>query len=99
MLTLFELERLGLRGAIERRAADTLREAIPALCRLQWLDEIEALSQAASIGHGTGLPAVDALILTSLLRAGATVVYTTDEDFERYKKSGIEVVNLKKIKD
>ena len=96
VLTLFELERLGLRGAIERHAADKLREAIPVICNLRWLDDLEVVSHAAAIGHGNGIPTVDALILASLLLEGAEVVYTTDEHLERFEKTGLEIVNLRK---
>jgi len=65
-LTLFELERLGLKKGIE--GASILLEAIPAVCKVCWLKEPETISKAAALSHGLGLPAVDSLILTGFFR-------------------------------
>ena len=86
-LTLFELDRLGLRGVVERGPAEALVDALPQTCRVVWLDAAEGagrLRRAARLGHGNGLAMADAVILQSLLDAGATTVYTTDGDLERY---------------
>ena len=86
-LTLFEFDRLGLRGAVERGPAEALVRAIPATCRVVWLgpsDGADRLHRAVRLGHGRGLAMADAVILTSLLDAGASTVYTTDADFLRY---------------
>ena len=86
-LTLFELDRLGLRGVVERGPAEALARALPQTCRVVWLGEpdgADRLRRAVRLGHGNGLAMADAVILTSLLDAGATTVYTTDSDFERY---------------
>jgi len=50
--------------------------------------------RAAHLAHGTGMPGLDALILASLLDAGCTQVYTTDEHFRLYQKKGIDVIIL-----
>lgn len=63
-LALLEIERLGMKGAIE--GAEVLLEAIPAVCRLVWIEDLELLSSAAGLSHGLGIPAVDALILAGL---------------------------------
>lgn len=94
-VTLFELERLGLRGVIPRSVADAFTAAIPVTCTVVWLDATtgaDRLSRAARRGHGIGLAMADALILTSLLDAGAETVYTTDSDFQRH--DGPETVVL-----
>ena len=86
-LTLFELDRLGLRGHVERGPAEALVAALPRTCRVVWLDAVDGadrLRRAVRLGHGNGLAMADAVILTSLLDAGATTVYTTDSDFDRY---------------
>ena len=86
-LTLYELDRVALRGALDRAAADLLLAELPALCRVVWLDASagpDLLRRAARLSHGVGLAMADALILASLLDAGAESVYTTDHDFERY---------------
>lgn len=85
-VSFFELDRLALRGALDRRSADGLLEDIPALCTVVWLgpaDGPDRLRRAARLAHRTGLSMADALILSALLDAGAETVYTTDADAER----------------
>ena len=86
-VTLFEFDRLGLRGQVERGPAEALVAALPVTCRVVWLGEADGadrLRRAVRLGHGNGLAMADAVILQSLLDAGAATVYTTDDDFERY---------------
>lgn len=92
-LTLFELERLGLKGVIE--GSEILLEAIPAVCRVHWLQDSDTLSRAAALSHGLGMPAVDSLILAGFLTSMAQMIYTTDRHLEAYKKKGVSIVNLK----
>ena len=94
-LTLFEIERLGLKGAIRRDALDSLLEAIPAVCLLLWVDRREILSKAAGFSHGLGVPAVDALILAGFHLAGVERIYTTDSHMESYGAQGVRVHNLR----
>jgi predicted nucleic acid-binding protein len=54
----------------------------------------EAALKASQIGHGTGMPGLDALILSSLLVPDCTEIYTTDSHFELYQKKGLKIVNL-----
>jgi predicted nucleic acid-binding protein len=56
---------------------------------------VSLLSDGARLSHGLGIPAVDALILASLLEAGALTIYTTDEHIACYRGKGVEVVNLR----
>ncbi len=86
-VSLFELERLGLRGAFPHEVADRLVQSIPAACHVVWLDAAtgaDRLHRAARRAHGIGLAMADAIILTSLLDAEASIVYSTDGDFQRY---------------
>lgn len=92
-LTLFELERLGLKKAIE--GAETLLEAIPAVCTILWIQEPDTLSKAAALSHGLGIPAVDSMILAGFLTLMAQTIYTTDKHMEAYRKKGVEIVNLR----
>ena len=92
-LTLFEIERLGLKKGID--GAETLLEAIPAVCRVLWIEEPNILSSAAALSHGLGIPAVDSMILAGFLAEKTRVIYTTDRHLEAYKKKSIKVVNLK----
>jgi predicted nucleic acid-binding protein len=92
-LTLFELERLGLKKAIGDTG--TLLEAIPAVCTVLWIQEPSILSRAAALSYGLGIPAVDSLILAGFLAAMAQTIYTTDRHMEAYHKKGINILNLR----
>jgi predicted nucleic acid-binding protein len=95
-LSLFELDRLGLRGALPQDVAGAFVQALPATCRVVWLgadDGADRLHRAARRAHGVSLAMADALILTSLLDADASTVYTTDGDFQRYD-GPVEIVTL-----
>ena len=86
-VTLFELDRLGLRTAVPPEAARALVEAMPVVCRVVWIGAdrgADLLRRAARLGHGSGLAMADAVILASLLDAGAETIYTTDPDIQRY---------------
>lgn len=96
-LTLFELERLTLKGGISKDANAVLQEAVPEICHIIWLKEISILSAAARVSHGINMPAIDALILAGLIKEGAQEIYTTDNHFEAYQKKGVKIVNLQKI--
>jgi len=54
----------------------------------------ETALRASHIGHGTGMPGLDALILSSLLVPDCSEIYTTDSHFELYQKKGLNIVNL-----
>ncbi|MGB3545190.1 type II toxin-antitoxin system VapC family toxin [Rubrivirga sp.] len=95
-VTLFELDRLGLKGHLEREPTEALVAALPTTCRVVWLDELEGadrLRRAVRLGHGNGLAMADSITLSSLLDVGARTVYTTDPDLDRYD-GPVEVVRL-----
>ncbi len=92
-ISLFEIERLGLKGAI--REAQALVEAIDAATLVVWPSR-EILGRAARLSHGNKIPAIDSIILASLLCQGATTIYTTDRHMEAYQASGVRIVNLGK---
>ena len=54
----------------------------------------EASDEAARISHGTGIPALDALILAGLIEAGCRTIYTKDEHFLRYARKGVDIILL-----
>lgn len=54
----------------------------------------EAADEAARISFGTGMPALDALILAGLLKAGCRTIYIRDEHFVRYTRKGVEIILL-----
>ncbi len=90
-LTLLEIRTAWYEGAIE--GAEVLLEAIPAVCRLVWIEDLELLSSAAGLSHGLEIPAGDALILAGFIREKAETIYTTDNHLAAYKKKGIRVAN------
>lgn len=83
-ISLYELDKQGLRGAVQKEAVETLTEELPHLCTVVWLDEPTLLRRAARIAHGNALAMADALILASLMEAGVEEVYTTDRDLQSY---------------
>ena len=54
----------------------------------------EASDEAARISHGTGIPALDALIIAGLVEAGCRTIYTKDEHFLRYARKGVDIILL-----
>jgi predicted nucleic acid-binding protein len=54
----------------------------------------EAADEAARISFGTGMPAIDALILAGLIKAGCRTIYTRDEHFMRYIQKDVEIILL-----
>ncbi len=93
ILTIFELRHQALKGG--GMAWPETQELLEKSTIVIDIDK-EIAEKAAHISHGTGIPAIDSLILSSLLAAGCKRIYTTDADFEFYVKKGIEIVNLKK---
>ena len=95
-LTLYELEKLSLKGVMARDANDTLLEAIMAICKVVWLDQVEILKDAAHVSQSLGIHAMDSIILASLASSNSKTIYTTDAHFEKYKKKGIGIILLAK---
>jgi len=93
-LTLFELKRLQLKGMLDAQAFDIVSNAIAAVCKIQWIDNSEALEAGAGISHGLSIPAVDSLILAGLLAEDADTILTTDAHLAHYRKKGVKVVKL-----
>jgi predicted nucleic acid-binding protein len=93
-LSIFELKRLSMRGALDPEAVDQLIEHIKYLCRIAWLDTVEIHEMAAGLAHGLGIPAMDALILAGLLENGSETIFTTDSHLEKYVKKGVRVLKL-----
>lgn len=92
-LSLYELDKQGLKGTVEKAAAEALVEELPHVCRVVWLDGPALLRRAARISHGSGLAMADAVILVSLIEAEADEVYTTDPDLSAYP-AGPKIVVL-----
>jgi predicted nucleic acid-binding protein len=91
-LTFFELKRLGLKGEIDNKSLETLFEAIEGICHIAWLNDVTIPTFAASISHGTGIPAVDSIILAGCLTMNTGQIYTTDSHFEEYKSKSVSII-------
>lgn len=91
-LSLFEVERLGLKGKLKN--VEAVLNAINDVTSVVWLDQ-EILSQAARLSHGLGIPSVESLILASLISIGCSEIYTTDSHLEAYQK--VTVKNLRRV--
>ena len=92
-LSLFEVERLGLKGKLKN--VEAVLDAINDVTSVVWLDQA-ILSNAARLSHGLGIPAVDSLILASLVSVDCSEIYTTDSHLEAYHHNEITVRNLRK---
>ena len=89
-LTIFELKRLFHKlGRITEW--DSIRKAILLNCKVAQVD-ISIAEEGASISHGTGLPAIDALIYASTKHADE--FYTTDESFSVLNKKKPKIMFL-----
>ncbi|MBC8044441.1 MAG: type II toxin-antitoxin system VapC family toxin [Rhizobacter sp.] len=95
-LTLFELKRLALQSRIKAEREAELQRIIPHVCRVLWIDAERQgiLFAGAKASHTFGIPAMDALILESLVAAKAREIYTSDPDMERYKNKSVKIIRL-----
>jgi len=90
VLTRLELHRLSLRRGIEWDEFGTLLAHSAAVVEL----DAGAADEAVAISHGCGIPALDALILASLVRTGCRTIYTRDEHFLKFARKGVEIIRL-----
>jgi len=88
VLTLFELRRAHLR----QNRDDLLRDVRRAVTVVPVTAPVAV--RAARLAAETGMSAVGALILASLLHAGCDRIYTLDTDFERYRSGRVRIVRL-----
>jgi predicted nucleic acid-binding protein len=93
-LTLFEIERLGLKGKLNN--SDAILDAIESVTQVVWLDR-DTLSLAARLSHGLEMPAMDSLILACLASNDCTEIYTTDAHLEAYQSNEVTVKNLRSL--
>ena len=91
-LSLFEIERLGLKGKLQD--SEAILDAIDSVTLVVWLER-DMLSLAARFSHGLGIPAVDSLILACLVSNECTEIYTTDSHLEAYQSNNVRVRNLR----
>ncbi|MCJ7686606.1 MAG: PIN domain-containing protein [Desulfobacteraceae bacterium] len=91
VIVLYELQRKLLKG--EFKEWPTIISDISEAVDVVPVNRETAL-KASHIGHGTGMPGLDSLILSSLLVPDCTEIYTTDSHMALYKKKGIKIFNL-----
>ena len=91
VIVLYELQRKLLKG--EFKGWPTIISDISEAVDVMPVNRETAL-KASHIGHGTGMPGLDSLILSSLLVPDCTEIYTTDSHMLLYKKKGIKIFNL-----
>lgn len=87
-VTVYELQKHILKGSF---TGDTMERSV----------EIVSLNagmarKAARISHSFGIPALDSLILSSLLEAGCKKIYSADPHFDQFKEKNIKIIKLKK---
>jgi predicted nucleic acid-binding protein len=95
-LSLFELRKLSYQNRMKPDIERELQKIIPKICTIAWLEEsaINVLHQGAKHAHTFGLPAIDSLIMTSLIAKEVKEVYTTDPDMERFKGKDVKIIRL-----
>jgi len=91
VIVLYELQRKLLKGKFKEwpTIISDISEAVDVMPVNR-----ETALKASHIGHGTGMPGLDALILSSLLVPDCTEIYTTDSHLELYQKKGVKIINL-----
>lgn len=90
VLSLFELLRISLRRGLQwGEIGGPLAQSVTLLDITK-----ETADEAARLSFGTGMPALDALILAGLVKADCRTIYTRDEHFKRYAKQGVDIVLL-----
>jgi predicted nucleic acid-binding protein len=90
-LCLYELQKKMLQGKLKNWPA-ILKDIEKAVEVIPLSSEI-ALA-AGHIAHGTGIPAFDAIIISSFVISECTEILTTDTHFSRFIKKGIKITLL-----
>jgi predicted nucleic acid-binding protein len=91
VIVLYELQKKLLQCRF--KTWPSIIDDINAALNVVHIDNTISLS-AAEISHQYKIPGLDSLILASLISVNASQIYTTDEHFSLYKKSGIKIINL-----
>ena len=94
VIVLYELQKKLLKGEFKKWLS-IIRDIAEAVV-VSPVNQETAL-KASHIGHGTGMPGLDALILSSFLEAGCIEIYTMDSHFELHQKRGIKMINLSSL--
>jgi predicted nucleic acid-binding protein len=90
VLSRFELLRISLRRGIPWEEVGRLLRQSAAFVEVT----AEAADEAAHISFAKGIPAIDALILASLIKAGCRTIYTRDKHLTKYARKDVEIILL-----
>ncbi len=91
VLCFFELKKRLLKGDLQ--AWPTVLEDIAKAVEVAPVT-IEAALQAGQVAHGTGMPAFDAIIVSSFAEAGCEQILTLDHHFKLFTKKGLTITIL-----
>ncbi|HSQ35673.1 MAG TPA: PIN domain-containing protein [Candidatus Binatia bacterium] len=91
VLCFYELEKKLLKGDL--KAWPTILQDIAKAVEVVPLT-ITAALQAGPIAHKTGMPAFDALIISSFDEAGCSEILTLDHHFRLFVKKGLKITLL-----
>jgi len=90
-LTLYELNRLALKGKLSGSSINAVVEALVNASVVVWITDADVCRRAASLSHELGIPSVDALILSCLAGKGVQEIYTTDRHLALCRAAGVVV--------
>ena len=90
-LSLFELQRLGLRGRVPQAFVDAALDHVPQVCEVIWIDDLEPIRAGAQLSQALDLSLTDALILATLVAHDCREIFTTDKDLASYLRQGLEL--------
>jgi predicted nucleic acid-binding protein len=91
VLCFYELKKRLLKG--DMKAWPTVLEDIANAVEVVPVTAAAAL-KAGQVAHGTGMPAFDAIIVSSFDEAGCSEILTMDHHFKLFSKKGLKVTVL-----
>lgn len=91
VLCFYELKKRLLKG--DMKAWPTILEDIAKAVEVVPVTAAAAL-KAGQVAHGTGMPAFDAIIISSFVESGCEEILTLDHHFKLFLKKGLKVTLL-----
>ncbi len=91
VIVLYELQKNLLQQRFEgwRTVIEDIKKAVSIIPL-----SMEMSLKAGRIAYNTGMPGLDALILSTLIERGCEEIYTTDSHFELYHGKGVKIINM-----
>lgn len=90
-LSLFELQRLGLRGIVPEPFVKAALDHVPQVCEVVWIDDLDSIRAGAQLSQALALSLTDSLILSTLVAHDCREIFTTDRDLAGYLRQGLEL--------